>query len=156
MKLPTIVSGPWKALVATLQVLAPLLVRVVIGYSFVQAGLGKLQNLERTAGFFENLGIPAPTANAAFVAILELVGGACLVLGLGTRVLSSLLAATMVVAVMTADRQNLLDALAGRGQAGLTDIVPLVYLMCLLLLVAFGPGVASIDQFLGRRSKSSS
>jgi len=145
-------NRPWNALVALLQVAAPLLVRLVIGFSFLQAGLGKWQNFERTSGFFESLGIPAPSANAAVVATVELVGGACLMLGLGTRIASLLLSATMFVAILTAEREAFLGALSREGEGGLTDVVPFVYLMFLILLAAFGPGALSVDRFLGRRS----
>ena len=54
-----------------LSFLAPLLTRLVIGYAFYQAGGGKLANMERTVGFFTDLGIPFPAANAHFIARLE-------------------------------------------------------------------------------------
>lgn len=143
----SLARGPWKALVGFLQAVAPLLVRLVIGYGFVQAGWGKWQNFDRTAAFFGDLGIPAPAANAAFIATLELVGGACLAIGLGTRVAALLLSATMVVAILTAERHAFLDALSGRGEQSLTDVVPFAYLMFLMLLAAFGPGALSVDRF---------
>src|SRR5262245_7355887 len=89
-----------------LQPIAPLLTRLVLGHAFILTGLGKWKNFDRTADFFGTLGIPAPRVNAGFVATLELVGGACLVLGLGTRIFSLLLAASLTVALMTADRQD--------------------------------------------------
>ena len=145
--------GPGKVLVGMLQVAAPLLARLVFGYGFLQAGLGKWQNFDRTTTFFESLGIPLPSANAALVATVELVGGACLMIGLGTRIASLLLSATMVVAILTAERDAFLGALSGKGQEGLTDVVPFVYLMFLLLLVAFGAGDLSVDRFLGRQDE---
>jgi len=49
-----------------------------LGQAFVQSGLGKWRNLDGVTTFFDQLGIPAPHANAVFIATLELVGGACL------------------------------------------------------------------------------
>ncbi len=73
------------------QPILPLLTRVVIGHAFIVAGLGKLRNFDATIGFFASIGIPMPELNAAFIATLELVGGAALVIGLATRVFAALL-----------------------------------------------------------------
>ncbi|MCW8133831.1 MAG: DoxX family protein, partial [Planctomycetota bacterium] len=81
---------------------APLLTRLALGYAFYQTGSGKWAHIDNTVEFFAGLGIPAPAANAYFVATLELVGGIALILGLGTRLFSLALSSTMVVAMMTA------------------------------------------------------
>jgi putative oxidoreductase len=130
---------------SALQLLAPLLTRLVIGYAFYQAGGGKLANMEGTVGFFTDLGIPFPAANAAFIARLEFYGGMLLIVGLGTRIVAALLGSTMAVALMTADKDALVNALKGVGDAGLTDVVPVVYGLFLLWLILFGPGLASLD-----------
>lgn len=133
---------------AAVQFLAPLLTRLVIGYAFYQAGGGKLANFENTVSFFTDLGIPFPAANAHFIARLEYYGGMLLIVGLGTRVVASLLGSTMVVALMTADKEAFVNALKGAGDAGLTDVVPVVYGLFLLWLVVVGPGLASVDALL--------
>lgn len=125
--------------------LAPLFTRLVIGYAFYQAGGGKIANMERTVGFFADLGIPFPAANAAFIARLEFYGGLLLIVGLGTRIVASLLGSTMAVALMTADKESFLNALKGVGDDGLTDVVPVVYGLFLLWLIVLGPGLASLD-----------
>jgi putative oxidoreductase len=130
---------------SALSFLAPLLTRLVIGYAFYQAGGGKIANIDNTIGFFTDLGIPFPAANAHFIARLEYYGGVLLILGLGTRIVASLLGSTMAVALMTADKESFLNALSGTGDAGLTDVVPVVYGLFLLWLVLFGPGLASLD-----------
>jgi uncharacterized membrane protein YphA (DoxX/SURF4 family) len=90
----------------TASFIAPLLTRVVIGFPFFLGGRAKWQNLERTAGVFADLGIPAPAANAVFIALLEMIGGLLLIVGLGTRVVGSLLSCTMIVAIATAHREE--------------------------------------------------
>ncbi len=133
------------------QALAPLLTRLVLGETFLLTGLGKWRNFANTTDFFAELGIPVPAANAALVATVELVGGICLMLGLGTRLAAVLLSSTMVVALLTADRGALLTALSFSGERGLTDVVPLVFLMLLAWLIAFGPGRLSVEHLLSRR-----
>lgn len=135
---------------SALAFLAPLLTRLVIGYAFYQSGGGKLANVERTVGFFSELGIPFPAANAAFISRLEFYGGLLLIVGLGTRIVASLLGSTMAVALMTADKESLVNALKGVGDAGLTDVVPVVYGLFLLWLILFGPGLASLDALVRR------
>jgi len=112
-----------------LQPIAALVSRLVVGEAFILTGLGKWRNLDGPTALFTQIGIPAPRANAVFIATLELVGGACLMLGLGTRVFSLLLSATMVVALMTADRQDFLGAFDPSAEKGFMDVTPLVFLI---------------------------
>jgi putative oxidoreductase len=136
---------------AALQPIAPLVTRLVVGQAYMQTGYGKWSDIEKFVSFFSSLGIPAPRPNAYFVATLELVGGACLLLGLGTRVFALLLSATMVVALMTADREAFLAALAVNPEHGLLDVTPVPFLLFLLWLAAFGPGPLSVDRVISRR-----
>ena len=54
----------------------------------MQTGWGKLSDIHKVIGFFTDLGIPAPTLNAYFVASLEFGGGLLLILGLGSRLVA--------------------------------------------------------------------
>ena len=119
--------------------------RVALGTVFVQSGWGKLHDLPRVVGYFESLGIPAPQLQAPFVAGIELAGGALLLAGLLTRVASVPLAATMVVALLTARRADLASA------SDLFGAVELLYLLLLGSLAAFGAGALSLDGLLVRR-----
>jgi putative oxidoreductase len=131
----------------TLAFLAPLLTRLMIGWAFHQTGHGKLQDLDTLTSLFRENHIPFPHANAVFIATLEFVGGLCLILGLGTRIFALLLSATMVVALMTADRDNLIQHFAHE----LTEVVPVVYRVFLLWLVLYGPGPISIDHWIRKK-----
>lgn len=135
---------------AALAFLAPLLTRLVMGQAFHETGSGKIENFANTLGFFSELGIPFPEANAFFVSRLEFWGGLLLVVGLATRLVATGLASTMLVALSTADRATFLSALHGAGDSGLTDVVPFVYLLFLLWLVLSGPGVVSLDALVVR------
>jgi putative oxidoreductase len=135
---------------------APILTRVVIGWAFYETGHGKLQNPERTVAFFASLGLPLPEFGAAFVSRLEYYGGLLLVVGLFTRVVAALLSSTMVVALLTAHREEVLGVLKRLEDApGVMDIAPLPFLIALVWLIGFGPGPISLDRLLFRRwSKS--
>ena len=75
---------------------------------------------------------------------------AALVLGLITRFVAAGLASTMVVALLTADKEAFLGALRMSGDSGLTDVVPFVYILFLLWLVISGPGAVSLDALVSR------
>jgi putative oxidoreductase len=121
------------------------LLRVMVGIIFVMHGGMKLfgMGFEGVAGFFGSLGIPFPYANAVFVTLLEVVGGAMLVAGLFTRWVSPLLAVTMVVAIATV-----------HGPKGF--FLPDGYEFALLLLVTnatlflTGSGALALDNLIGR------
>ena len=141
-----------------------LLIRVVWGVQFFQTGLGKLNNLDRTAGFFESLGIPAPGFHAAFVGGLECVGGALLVVGLGARLVSLPLAGSMLVALLTAHREDFLGT-AKNPVTGfdhvtkLFEAAPGPFLIASLIVLVFGSGCVSLDatvrRWCTRKSKKS-
>lgn len=124
------------------------LMRVMVGIIFVMHGGLKLfgMGFEGVAGFFGSLGIPFPYANAVFVTLLELIGGAMLVAGLFTRYVAPLLAATMVVAIATV-----------HGPKGF--FLPDGYEFSLLLLAVnatlflTGSGALALDNVMGRERR---
>lgn len=122
--------------------LPPLLARVTLGFVFIESGWGKLHNLDRVAAFFTELGIPAANIQAPFVATVELVCGSAVLLGIFTRLVSVPLIATMVVAILTAKRDDL---------AGLSDLfgaIEYLYIVLLAYLVIEGAGLLSLDHFI--------
>lgn len=147
-----------RPLANTLQPIAALVSRLVIGWAFFMTGKGKLANFDGTVKYFGEIGIPMPELNAGFIGTLEMVGGLCLMLGLGTRVFAALLSCTMIVALMTADRAVFLSAL-GIGEPsdkGLMDVTPIPFLLPLLWLVAYGAGEISVDRILFKSLDSKS
>ncbi len=75
------------------------ILRVVLGITFFVHGLVKFQGgIENTVGWFASIGLPGVLAYA--VAIVELVGGLALIIGLGSRVVSALLALLMIGATL--------------------------------------------------------
>jgi putative oxidoreductase len=138
-------------LASSLAFVAPLLTRITLGYAFFLTGRGKLENLDQFAGFLRELGVPFATAQAPFVAGLEFVGGICLVLGLLTRLIGAALAATMLVALFTADWALFLNSWLPTGDVGPLDVPPWVFLLLLAWLVLYGPGKLSLDALLAKK-----
>ena len=80
--------------------LGAFILRLVTGLTFLLHGLSKFQGgIENTVGFFSSVGIPGFLAY--IVAIIELAGGALMILGLGTRVIGLLFAIVMLGAIFT-------------------------------------------------------
>jgi putative oxidoreductase len=61
-----------------------LVVRLVVGVTFVVHGIDKLGDPTGTERFFDSLDIPLPAVMAPLVAVTEAVGGALLIAGLAT------------------------------------------------------------------------
>lgn len=78
------------------------MLRLATGAVFIAHGWPKLAALEKTAGFFGKIGIPAPEFFAPLVGTVEVFGGALLILGLATRFWAAGLAINMGVAIFAA------------------------------------------------------
>jgi putative oxidoreductase len=81
--------------------LALLLVRAVVGLTFLMHGLDKLEDLSGTEQFLDSLSIPLPGLTAPFVALIEVVGGIALIVGLLAPLFGLALAGDMLVAALT-------------------------------------------------------
>ena len=127
-----------------------LLTRLVVGFAFYDSGNGKLNNPENVVGFFSSIGIPFPELNAAFVSRLEYYGGMLLLAGALTRITALLLSSTMIVALLTADRETFVGAFTRTTEVGLSDVAPFVLGVLLSWLVIRGAGAISVDALLKR------
>ena len=76
-----------------------LVARLIVGGIFISAGWMKVSDMAATVGFFGQAGF-APFW-AYLVSYVELIGGALVVLGLWTCLVSSVLAVVMIVAAYT-------------------------------------------------------
>jgi len=150
--MPIIKSAPLLALrrrllglIDKVAFLGPLLARITVGVVFTASGWGKLHNLEKVTEFFTSLKIPMPAFNAAFVASVEFLGGLLLIIGFLSRLMSLPLMVTMVVAILTAKREDI---------AGFGDLMRLsewAYLVFFAWIAVAGPGRASLDHILAPR-----
>lgn len=142
--------------------LAPLFLRLVIGFGFIAHGWAKLSR--GPAGFEKllvQLNVPFPHIMAWVSILAELVGGLAVFLGAFTSIMAIPLICTMLVAMFTIHIHYGFSAIK---TIGLTPQGPLfgppgyemnlLYIAGLISLVITGPGVLSIDGWLVKRGKS--
>ncbi|MEH0827781.1 MULTISPECIES: DoxX family protein [unclassified Micromonospora] len=127
--------------------LAVLFARVAVGVIFIAHGWQKLTEwgLDGTAAGFDQLGVPLPTASAWFAALVELVGGLALVLGLAVPVAGMLLALNMLGAFLLVHISNGVFVAANGFE------LVLALGVTALLLAAVGAGRFSLDRFIAPR-----
>jgi putative oxidoreductase len=106
----------------------------VAGYAKFTGGLGGV------ATAFERYGIPLASVVAPLIAVLEIVGGVLLVLGLGTRVLGTLFVCEFLVTTFWV-KYRLMSWNDGR--------LDLMLLTAAILLLLAGPGRVAIDNRWG-------
>jgi putative oxidoreductase len=123
---------------------AQLLVRLFVGYFFMETGWGKLHNLDGFAQRFAGWGIPYPYFNAALSAYTEFIGGWLTIIGLGTRLISIPMIINMLVAILKVNLKRV---------GSIDDFVELdepLYALAYLWLLLSGPGWVSVDFFVRR------
>jgi putative oxidoreductase len=126
-----------------------LAVRLYWGWQFAQTGWGKLHKLPQITQFFTSLYLPFPALTAEFVAIVELVGGVLLILGLLSRFTGLVLAINMFVAYWTADPEALKSIFSNPGKFYVAD--PYTFLFAALMVLIFGAGYFSLDKVIASR-----
>jgi putative oxidoreductase len=140
----------WAVRIAsTLQSPFLLIVRVYWGVQLAQNGWGKLHHLPRVAEYFGSLGLPAPGFTAAFVALVEFLGGILLAIGLFSRFVGLVITVDMLMAYIMGDREAFLSFFSDPGKFYVAD--PYTFLFAALLILIFGPGRYALDTVLLRR-----
>ena len=138
---------------------APLPLRLIVGYGFMQHGFAKLM---RGPSFFvvilHQLGVPAPHLMAQFTILTEIVGGLAVLLGALVPLFSVPMGGLLLVAMATVHLPygfssiKLVGVTGGRAQFGPPGYeCDLLYLACLAALVLGGSGPMSVDGFLASR-----
>jgi len=124
--------------------IASTIMRVVLGIIFLAHGIDKLQmGLGNVDGYFSSVGVPGFLAYVA--AILELVGGVLLIVGLFTRYVSALFAIMLIAAIFMMKLSA--GLLGGEGGAGYELDLSLIVISIYLVL---GEGSSlSLDRLLG-------
>jgi len=141
--------------------LAPLPLRLIVGFGFVEHGLAKLaRGPDSFSHILHALGMPFPGLLASATILVELLGGVMMLAGLYLSLASVPMAVVLLVAIFTVHLPNGFSSIklqavtaAGPqfGQPGYeTD---LLYLACLAALIALGPGPLSLEAVLRRKAR---
>jgi putative oxidoreductase len=125
---------------------ALLVLRLVLAAIFIAHGYQKVfgYGISGVTDSFTKMGVPMPTIVAPFIAVLELVGGIALLLGVFTRVAAFLLACEMLGAIVFVHAKN--GFFAPKGVENVLGDLAMLVVVALL-----GAGAYSIDALLARR-----
>ncbi|HEY2413119.1 MAG TPA: DoxX family protein [Pirellulaceae bacterium] len=141
---------------------ATMWLRMMCGSVFFWEGVLKFIYLNQGVGRFTKLGLPFPGATADFVAVLEIVGGIMLLLGLGTR----LIAIPFVIEMLVAIAVTKIPLFLGTSPLPPPPALPIAgfwavlhevrsefaQLLTVVFLFIAGPGRWSLDALMARRS----
>ncbi len=139
--------------------LAPLVLRLMVGYGFIAHGYAKLSRGPAAFGsILDAMSVPAPYLSAKLTILVELVGGLAVVLGAFVRAASIPMTIILITAMLKAHLPygfssiKLIAVTAAGAQFGPPGYeVDLLYIACLVALVLGGSGPLAIDGFRKRR-----
>jgi putative oxidoreductase len=142
--------------------LAPLPMRLIIGFGFLEHGVAKLsKGPDNFVRIVDALGVPAPHLMAWLTILTEVVGGALMIAGLFTLPLILPMAAVLLVALFTVHLQFGFTSikLMAMTPAGPVFGPPgtetdLLYLAGLITIALGGPGPLAVDNLLERRASA--
>ena len=143
----------------SLAVWAPIPLRLIVGYGFMEHGFAKLsRGPEAFAAILHTMAVPAPHLMAWLTILTELIGGLAVLLGAFIPLVSLPMAAVLFVAMLTVHLPygfssiKLLSATSGRAQFGPPGYeLDLLYLACLAALLLCGSGPRAIDHYLRKK-----
>ncbi len=121
---------------------APLPIRIMAGVAFIAHGLPKFGDIEGFQGFFASAGIPPELALP--LALLEVIGGIALIVGIATRIASILFIVEMIGAII------MVKASTGFAVGGGYELDLLLMSIAISLLIS-GPGKISIEKDVLKR-----
>ena len=113
--------------------------RVVLAAVFILSGVSKLGAASEAQGYIASVGLPSPLLGYIISLIVEIGGGALLLVGYRTKLVAGVLAAFCVIAALLfhramGDQNQLIHFMKNLAMAG-----------GLLQIVAFGAGRISLD-----------
>jgi putative oxidoreductase len=138
---------------------APIPLRLIVGYGFMQHGFAKLsKGPEAFAAILHAMSVPAPHLMAWLTILVEVFGGLAVLLGALVPLASLPMAAVLLVAIFTVHLPygfssiKLISVTSGHAQLGPPGYeTNLLYLACLAALVVGGSGPMAIGSYLRRK-----
>jgi putative oxidoreductase len=127
----------------------PLAARASLALIFLLSGFGKLAALGSTAGYIASKGLPAPALLAMTAALVELVGGASVLLGWKARWGALALIAYLVPVTLLFHNPAGLEGMAAQMEV-IQFLKNLAIAGGLLAVASFGPGQLALE---GRRAR---
>ena len=115
-------------------------VRIMAGVIFIAHGLPKFFGVSQGYGFFQSVNLPAELFVP--IALLEVIGGLAILIGILTRIASALLIIEMLGAILSVK--------LSKGFVGGYEFELLLISICLSLVI-MGPGRISIENSILRR-----
>jgi putative oxidoreductase len=128
--------------VASYSKFSPLALRLVFGFLFLIHGFSKFQQMAGTEQFFTKIGLPHIAV--PLIALVEIIGGISLIVGIGSRIFAAILALDMIVAIFIVK--------LGMGFVGGYEF-ELALVAGLVSIIISGPGAFALS--LKRTSSSS-
>ena len=143
---------------------APIPLRLIVGYGFMEHGFAKLsRGPEAFTVILHTIGVPAPHLMAWLTILTELIGGLAVLLGAFVPLVSLPMAMVLFVAMLTVHLPygfssiKLLSVMSGHAQFGPPGYeLDLLYLACLASIVLGGSGPMAIDHYLRRKWRARS
>ncbi len=130
---------------------APTALRIGVGLVFVFMGLPKIQNPGTFMTFLERGGFPAPSVIGWLPVILEPIGGALLILGIGTRWLALYFTLEMFVTAFLWKMARGTPFIQAGGQPGVGYELDVLLLVGAFALFVLGSGQLSMERNVLRR-----
>jgi putative oxidoreductase len=115
-------------------------IRIIAGITFIAHGVPKFFGVSEGYGFFQSVNLPPELFVP--IALLEVIGGLAILLGILTRIASALLIIEMLGAVLMVK--------LSKGFIGGYEFELLLIAICLSLVI-MGPGKISIENSILRR-----
>lgn len=148
----------WKQIPPHLKPWAPIPVRLIVGYGFMEHGYAKIAHSPtHFADILHAMSVPAPELMAWLTILTELIGGVAVLLGVFVPLASIPMAAVLLVAMFTVHLpygfsaiklQAIVNMRAQFGPPGYE--VDLLYLACLATLAMGGAGPLTLTGALWR------
>lgn len=125
--------------------------RFLMAFFFLASGAGKVFAFQPSAAILAAIGFPSPNISLIGIILIEIGGGLCLLLGLGTRYVSAILIVFLILATIFIHGPFVNDPVQGPDQI-IHMLKNIAIIGGLLKFFVDGGGAFSIDNRLRREA----